>query len=289
MSHPAHALTHSQELTDERETFSREAWRRAIEMAHRLMQHGDLQKIVLARQTALDFFGEPNPASVLEALAEETHASTVFAYRQRNAGVFLGATPERLFTLNRRHVTVDSLAGTRPRGTGEAEDNRFAEDLAGSEKDLLEQQFVTDHVVLQLQSLCDDVIIESAPRIRKLEAVQHLATIVEGTARDGTTLDQILFALHPTPATCGSPIAIARDLIAEWEPQPRGLYAGTIGWVGAQQAEFVVAIRAGLIRRDKARLFAGAGIVRASDADNEYDECEWKMLPLRRAILNQRR
>ncbi len=136
-----------------------------------------------------------------------------------------------------------------------------------------------------MQTLCDDVVIESSPHVRKLDTVQHLSTVVAGTLRDRITLDHIFTALHPTPATGGVPVAPAQELIAELEPERRGLYAGVIGWADAENAEFAVAIRSGLLRENELRLFAGAGIMATSDPDAEYDECEWKLLPLRRALM----
>ena len=287
LTHPAYNHSLSSDILDEQELFSREDWRRAVSISQAHIRREQLQKIVLARHTELRFADEVNPIAVLESLSEANHDSAVFAYRLRGAGVFLGATPERLFTLRRGHVAADSMAGTRPRGTETEEDRRLADDLSHSEKDRLEQRLVTNHVVQQMQTICEDVIVESAPRVRKLNTVQHLATVVEGIVREETTLDDILSALHPTPATCGAPIETARQLIAELEPQTRGLYAGAIGWVEAERAEFAVAIRSGLIQGNTARIFGGAGIVAASDADAEYDECEWKMLPLRRALRAQ--
>ncbi len=268
----------------EQSLFTRDAWRRAVARAQHDIRHEQVKKLVLARQTHIRLPQPLNAAALLEQLANDAAESHLFAYRQRNGGVFLGATPERLFLQQRRQLLVDSLAGTRPRGDNAEEDRRLAQELRHSAKDVLEQRLVTEHVVAQVQTLCDDVVIESAPHVRQLETVQHLSTTVAGTLRDRITLDHILTALHPTPATCGVPVAPAQELIAELEPEPRGLYAGVIGWVDAEQADFAVAIRSGLLNGSELRLFAGAGIMATSDPDAEYDECEWKLLPLRRAL-----
>ena len=262
---------------------TRDAWRHAVARIQERIHLGHLQKVVLSRQVVLRFSQALDAAAVLARLAEDAQDSTVFALRQR-AGVFLGATPERLFALRRDQLAVDSMAGTRPRGQSAEDDRRYADELTHSEKERFEQQLVTEHLVQQMQSICDEVVIEPAPRVRRLKTVQHLATVIVGTVRDGVALDQVLDTLHPTPATCGEPILPARDMLAELEPESRGLYAGTIGWVDTESAEFVVTIRSGLLQQNEARLFAGAGIVAGSDADQEYEECEWKMLPVRQAL-----
>ncbi|MDD5087867.1 MAG: chorismate-binding protein, partial [bacterium] len=88
----------------------------------------------------------------------------------------------------------------------------------------------------------------------------------------------------PTPAVCGAPRETARELIAALEGAARGLYAGAIGWVSADEAELAVTIRSALVAGNRATVFAGAGIVAGSDPDQEWNETELKMQPLLRAL-----
>jgi menaquinone-specific isochorismate synthase len=268
----------------ERSWFARDQWRPAVRTVQAEIAGGALQKVVLSRQMTLSASLAINPAAVLERLSGDAEDSILFACHHPSGGVFLGATPERLFQLRQNQLTVDSLAGTRPRGNNPKEDARLAQELTQSAKDRHEQELVTQHITSSLRPLCEHVRVDGVPRVRKLSTVQHLYTSVEAELHEHTTLDDLLHVLHPTPATCGLPVAPARELIAQLEPEPRGLYAGVIGWIGVEDAEFAVTIRSGLIQGNTARLFGGAGIVADSDPDAEFDECEWKMEPLRRAL-----
>lgn len=278
-------VPHPSSLTGEHSFFPRSEWRAAVRAVQAEIARGSLQKAVLARQVTLTIDNKFDPTVVLRTLSADAENSIVFAYHQLSAGVFLGATPERLFQLRDRQLTVDSLAGTRLRGNNSTDDRRLAHELSSSAKDRIEQELVTRHLTSSLRSFCDQIKVEETPRVRKLATVQHLCTLIEARLRENTSLDGLLDALHPTPATCGLPVALAREMITELEPEPRGLYAGLIGWIGAEEAEFAVMIRSGLLQGNTARIFGGAGIVTESDPDAEFDECEWKMEPLRRALL----
>jgi menaquinone-specific isochorismate synthase len=268
----------------ERSWFARDRWHLAVRAVQKEIAGGTLQKVVLSRQETLTANFAIDAAAVLERLSADIDDSILFACHHPGGGVFLGATPERLFQLRQNQLGVDSLAGSRPRGSDPQEDDRLAQELSQSAKDRHEQELVTQHIMSSLRPLCEHVRAEGVPRVRRLSTVQHLYTSVEAELHEQTTLDDLLHALHPTPATCGLPIAPAREIIAQLEPEPRGLYAGIIGWIGVEDAEFAVMIRSGLIQGNTARLFGGGGIVADSDPDAEFDECAWKMEPLRRAL-----
>jgi isochorismate synthase len=114
--------------------------------------------------------------------------------------------------------------------------------------------------------------------------VWHLATPFRGELHEGSTsvLD-LVAALHPTPAVCGTPRESAREALADLEPIDRGAYAGPVGWVDADgDGEWAIALRCAEITGKTARLFAGAGIVADSVPEAEVDETERKF----RALLD---
>jgi menaquinone-specific isochorismate synthase len=162
----------------------------------------------------------------------------------------------------------------------------LSEDLRNSPKDRHEHQLVVNNLQAILAELCDSVTIESSAErafrqreltILKLNKVQHLYTQCHGTLTANLTDADILPKLHPTPAVGGFPRPQALKLIQELEPFERGWYAAPVGWIGADEAEFAVAIRSGLIDRDRLLLFAGAGIVRGSQPEEEWAEIENKI------------
>jgi len=268
----------------ERQPFTRRRWREAVVRIHSAIADGEIRKAVLARHVVQDLAESIRLPAVLETLAGRSADSHCFAYRPHPGNLLFGASPECLFARSGKQILVDSLAGTRPRVDDTEQDDALRTELLTSVKDLDEQGFVTDYVQRKLESCCTGVTVDEAPHVRQFQTVQHLYATVRGTLRDSISVETVLDQLHPTPAVCGVPGDAARDLIAQLEPESRGLYAGAIGWADGESAEFAVAIRCGLLHRRQVTLFAGAGIVAESDADNEFDECEWKLQTLRDVI-----
>jgi menaquinone-specific isochorismate synthase len=116
----------------------------------------------------------------------------------------------------------------------------------------------------------------------------HLSTDVTGVLSDGTTSLGLVEALHPSAAVCGTPTDRATALIESLEGLDRGRYAGPVGWIDARgDGEWCIALRAAEISPkdpSRLRLFAGCGIVAASDPDAEWAESEAKLEPLRMAL-----
>jgi len=262
--------------------FARADWDAAVRSARDTIRAGEMSKVVLARAVELEANSVFDIASVLGRLAEVTD-SCLFACGTRE-GMFLGASPERLFRLDGDILSADSLAGTRPRGRSEREDAALAAELLESSKEQGEQRQVTGFLAERLGVLCDGAHVEPL-HIAKFKTVQHLRSKVYGRLRAGVGPDDVLTALHPTPAVCGNPRLNALGWIREHEPVPRGLYAGAIGWISADAAEFAVAIRSALVTGSRAHLFAGAGIVADSDPEREWEETEWKMKVMMRALV----
>ena len=153
----------------------------------------------------------------------------------------------------------------------------MSDNLRKSPKDLHEHQLVVNNLQTILNELCDSVTIDRELTILKLNKVQHLYTQCNGVLNSALTDAEILPKLHPTPAVGGFPRTQALKLIAELEPFARGWYAAPVGWVGCDDTEFAVAIRSGLIDRDRLLLFAGAGIVKGSCSVEEWAEIENKI------------
>jgi menaquinone-specific isochorismate synthase len=134
---------------------------------------------------------------------------------------------------------------------------------------------------------CSYVDSEPEPSIVSLANVQHLATLVEGRlSSPPASVLALVAALHPTPAVCGWPTAEALAAIAELEGLDRGRYAGNVGWVDADgDGRFGVAIRCAEIDGNRARLFAGNGIVADSDPATELAETRAKLQAMLGAVV----
>lgn len=127
--------------------------------------------------------------------------------------------------------------------------------------------------------------VAGEPEVMVLRHVQHLATPIEGTVRGDEGLLALAGCLHPTPAVGGEPREPALKMIDEYEGFDRGWYAGPIGWLSLNgDGELMVALRCGLIRGNKASLFAGCGIVADSDPAREWEESRIKMRAVAAAL-----
>jgi len=260
------------------------AWVKVVEDALHRIEHGPLQKVVLARRTDFLFAEAPDPFLLLHRLRTANPAGFHFAFQPEEGSTFLGVSPERLYRREGRHILSEAVAGTRRRGDSEHEDQAMGDALLESEKDRREHRFVADEVGRRLDGLCRSYHADREVSLLKLARLQHLRRSFEGTLRTGVDDAAIVAALHPTPAVAGNPTAAAVAEISKREPFHRGWYAGPLGWVGSHGADFTVAIRSGLLSGNRLALFTGAGIVRGSMPHAEWEELENKLAGFVRVI-----
>lgn len=236
-----------------------------------------LEKVVLARRTTFHYNAAVCAVALLQRLRLVNPEAFHFVVQPAPGISFFGATPERLLRLAGDTVETEAMAGTRPRGASADADARLERELLASDKELLEHRFVHTSIDQSLRRLCTSVTTQDTVGVRKLAHVQHLHTTFTGTLRRGVGVAAVLEHLHPTPAVGGYPKRGAAELIAATEAFHRGWYAGPVGWLGAESAEFAVGIRSGVAHGDTLHLYAGDGIVRGSVADAEWAEMEQKI------------
>ena len=234
------------------------------------------QKIVLARKTCIELTADSEPLVVFRKLVRETPRSFHYYFQPQAGNAFFGASPERLFTRHGRAIESEALAGTMPRGASGEEDAAFEKKLLSSDKDALEHKIVAEAIKNAFQKLCVSFSSDDAPTVVKASSGQHLITRFKGILKDETDDAQILSLLHPTPAVGGTPTEQVLQALINVEPFDRGWYAGAFGYIGTTSVDFTVALRCALMRANTVNLFAGAGIVEGSTADEEWQEIEEK-------------
>jgi menaquinone-specific isochorismate synthase len=253
------------------------AWSAAVERALAAIQSGEIAKVVLARRALLLLSAPADPLALLHGIRRESGPCFQFCGSHGAGFAFVGASPERLYRRSGRQLTSEAVAGTRPRGKNADEDARLESDLLHSTKEEQEHRLVRDRIVHDLTALSREVRSLAAPEILKLGRVQHLRTPICAELKPETSDAELLACLHPTPATAGEPVEAALRLLGQWEAFDRGWYAGPVGWVARDAAEFAVALRCGLVAQSNLILFAGAGIVLGSKAAAEAEEIENKL------------
>ncbi|MFJ2054857.1 isochorismate synthase DhbC [Streptomyces sp. NPDC087908] len=261
-----------------------EVYAKGVASAVDRMWNGEFSKVVLARTLEVTGPDELDLPAMVQRLARRDPAGYTFALPTGPDRTLLGASPELLVSRRGDRLVSNPLAGSVPRSDDLAEDVRRAAALLESAKDLHEHAVVVDAVHQVMAPYCSSIEVPARPSLIRTATMWHLSTTVTGTlARPEVSALEIASALHPTPAVCGTPTALARQVIRETEPFDRGFFTGIVGWGDAEgNGEWVVTIRCAEAEGRTLRLYAGAGIVSASVPEAETAETAAKF----RTFLN---
>lgn len=255
-------------------------WLDAVARAVAAIRAGDLEKVVLARDQVLWARAPFDTTGVLHRLAARFPTCTTFLVDR-----LLGASPETLLELRGDAVRSTVLAGTAPRDPDPDRDAALGAALLASAKDLAEHALAVRSVTEVLAPSCPDLTEPPAPELLRLDNVQHLATTVVGRATGAQRSLGLVGALHPSAAVGGTPRDAALAAIRRLEGMDRDRYAGPVGWTDAAgDGDWAIALRCALVAGDRARLFAGAGVVAGSLPEAELTET-WHKLGAMRGVL----
>ncbi|AST69637.1 isochorismate synthase EntC [Kosakonia cowanii] len=245
----------------------------------------EVDKVVLSRLIEIATDRPVDSGVLLERLIAQNPASFNFHVPLPDGGALLGASPELLLRKEGDHFSSLPLAGSARRQPDDMLDREAGNKLLASEKDRHEHELVTQAMKKVLQPRSRMLTLPSSPQLVNTPTLWHLATPIEGTAKEGENALTLACLLHPTPALSGFPHQIAKKIIAELEPFNRELFGGIVGWCDAEgNGEWVVTIRCARIRDNNVRLFAGAGIVPASSPLAEWRETGVKLTTMLNAF-----
>jgi len=249
----------------------------AVQEAVRRIDAGELRKVVLARTIEVAADRTFDPRRLAHRLrAVDPHAFSFIA--PADGGVLVGASPELLVSRQGSEVRANPLAGSAPRSGDKDEDRANGGALVASAKNRQEHAIVVEAIAEALRPLCTTLTWDPEPVLLETANVWHLSTRFRGRLVDpAPSALELALALHPTPAIAGAPTDAALAAIGQLEGFERGAYAGPVGWVDAEgNGVWAIALRCALLSPDHATLFAGAGIVGASDPADELDETDRK-------------
>lgn len=252
-------------------------WRDEVDATLGRISRRAFEKLVLARQSVFDCEGDLDPLACLQALCARAERCYRFCFMPAADVGFLGLSPERLYRRAGGRILTEAVAGTRPRSSDGVRDMALARELGASEKESREHAYVVRGVRERIAPLCRSLQMSREVSVLKLRECQHLMSACSGRLHDRTGDLDVLRALHPTPAVGGYPVESAVRELGRIEPFDRGWYAGPVGWVGRTAAEFAVAIRSGLVKGGRLSVYAGAGIVEGSVAEDEWHELDNKI------------
>jgi len=197
---------------------------------------------------------------------------------KKNNSVFFGSSPEMFLKVSDNIAEVESVAGSAPRGDKSESDYELERSLKTSDKNHQEHLLVSEFISEILIRYSDNVRIIEEKQIRKLDNIQHLITRISAELNSNDNLFELIDSLFPTPAVCGVPKELAKDLIRKFEPHDRGLYSGVVGLMDFNSnCELAVSIRSALVKENRVTAYAGAGLVKNSDPKEEFLETNLKL------------
>ena len=194
----------------------------------------------------------------------------------------LSLSPELFFRIDQngstRRIATQPMKGTARRGRTTAEDQRISDWLRNDPKNRAENVMIVDLIRNDLGRLCTygSVHAEKLFQVDRYPSLWQMTSTITGDLRHDVNYEQILRALFPCGSVTGAPKVRAMQLLAEIEPQPRGIYTGAIGYFSSEQSIFNVAIRTLSLEHGKATMGVGSGIVIDSDPKDEFLECRLK-------------
>jgi anthranilate synthase component 1 len=260
------------------------AFESMVRKAKEYIAAGDIYQVVLSQrfeaEVGVDAF------TVYRALRHVNPSPYMFFIRMGDRSI-VGSSPEMLVRVEGRHAVTHPIAGTRPRGKSDEEDQRLAEELKRNEKERAEHVMLVDLGRNDIGRVCDygTVRVPTFMALERYSHVMHLVSVVEGQlAEDRDRLDALV-SCFPAGTVSGAPKVRAMQIINELEPTRRGLYAGAVGYLDfAGNLDFCIAIRTILLEGGKAYIQAGAGIVADSNPTAEYEETRDKARAMIRAL-----
>ena len=268
-----------------RSTYERERFLKDVERIREYIMAGDCFQALLARRIELPHdFESADLYRALRALNPSP-----YMYHLVLDGVELvGSSPELLVRVAGDLVTVRPIAGTRPRGTTPAEDERLSAELLADEKERAEHVMLVDLGRNDVGRVAryGTVSVTELMRIEKYSHVLHIVSQVEGELREGVSGIDVFRATFPAGTMTGAPKVRAMEIIDELEPERRGPYAGAVGYIaaGARRMDLAITIRTCVIADGVASVQTGAGIVADSVPEREWEETENKARALLTAI-----
>ncbi len=229
-------------------------------------------KVVFSRAQLFDLALEP--MVLFDKLCNAYPEATVYLFSHPTSGTWLGASPETLLAFKEDRVETASLAATLPLNS----EQDFGE------KEKLEQEIVTHYILATLQSISAlSQVKKGSLEIVRAGNLRHLYTAIKASSSLPLPLDELLGKLHPTPAVAGNPKAEALELISQLEQYDRSYYTGYFGLKNSDAGHFWVNLRcAQIISPTQICLYAGGGIIAASEPQSEWQETKNKM----QTILN---
>lgn len=251
---------------------TKEAFIEKVEKAKEYIRNGDIFQVV--------------PSQVFKAKVESNLFDVYRVLRTINPSPYMylmqfedfqlaGASPETLVKVHNGTVITQPIAGTRPRGKTEEEDQRLCEELLKDPKELAEHNMLVDLARNDIGHISEFNTVEVTDymALKKLSHVTHITTNVSGKLKEGLSAIDVVKSILPAGTLSGAPKVRAMEIIEELEEQKRGIYGGAIGYIGyGGNLDTCIGIRTVVKKDGIAYVQTGCGVVLDSDPLTEYQE-----------------
>ena len=270
--------------SDFRPLFNEEEYCKMVRKGQHYIKEGDIFQVVLSNRLEAEMEG-----SLLDAYRalRTTNPSPYMFYFSGTDGEIAGASPETLVKLEDKKLYTFPLAGTRPRGKTEEEDQALEKELLADEKERAEHNMLVDlgRNDIGKISKVGTVEVEKYMSIERYSHVMHIGSTVGGMIREDRDALDAVDAILPAGTLSGAPKLRACEIINELENNKRGIYGGAIGYVSfTGNLDTCIAIRLAFSKNGKVFIRSGAGIVADSVPEKEYRECIQKAAAVRNAV-----
>jgi anthranilate/para-aminobenzoate synthase component I len=268
---PAEIETQSDEAVQA--NMSRGYYFESLEKIKKLIYDGEVYQVNFSQRFSADFTGE---AAELFLWQNEHNACAFSAYIDAGDYKIVSSSPELFFRICGDRIITEPIKGTRPRFINDDEANaRSIAELTESEKERAELDMIIDLERNDLGRICraGTIKVEQRRKITAHPTLYHASAVIAGELKGGVTFSEILRGMFAGGSITGAPKISSMKIISELEPTARGVYTGSIGYIGIDGNVCLnIAIRTIIICRDKAYFQAGGGIVADSVAEAEWDE-----------------
>ncbi len=261
--HPSNGLRSNLNKTDYSER---------VEKAKSYIREGDIYQANIAQKFVTSFTGDPFQ---LYKKLRKVNPSPFAGYLNFQNFSLVSSSPERLVKVNESRIETRPIAGTRPRGKRIGEDESLSKELLLNPKERAEHLMLVDLERNDLGRICiaGSVNVTEFMFLEKYSHVSHIVSNIIGTLKPGTCVADILKSVFPGGTITGCPKIRCMEIISELEPDMRGPYSGSFGYIGfGHYMDLNIIIRSIIIYDDTASFHVGAGIVADSDPQKEYQE-----------------
>jgi anthranilate synthase component I len=264
--------------------FTKARFEQVVEEGKEYIRAGDIIQFVPSQRFTREF--KKSPLDLYRALRTVNPSPYMFILEAGDFSI-VGASPEVHVRLTDGLVEIRPIAGTRKRGATHAEDVALEQELLADEKERAEHLMLVDLARNDIGRVCafGTVTVPEMMVIERYSHVMHIVSQVEGRIAPGKTGFDLLRATFPAGTVSGAPKIRAMQIIAQYEPSQRGIYAGALGYVGYDgNLDTCIMLRTALLKGGNIHIQAGAGIVADSVPTSEYQETVSKASALLKAV-----